>query len=394
VNGRKQGCHRITGKTTLRKHRTNLNQIPAGTALHRWFFPLAVLGGVLLVLLPMYLQAPMFSPRLAWAAAGILLHALAGTLAVSIAPLSKRLLFGCGLLPFALQLVASPGKAGWLFSLALLFFAQILRLAFAPVRTGKGLWLGFLLTGAVLFLLYGTLCLPLLLCAAVIPLRRWIPLGLLSPAELPDTNGLRRKQRLLARGKALRVLLVTAWSLGVLYMVLFLLPSAGFIRVLSQTPAATLLREGSCKLVNLQRLLCAGIYPDADFIRRLYSSQYRQFHDPAGLSLHTGLLPLAWAVLLVHSAVPAAGKFCPVNRRRAPAFCMALLCLIKALYSYFVWNEHLISAAQSMLCFLPVLLWSLTPRRLVLRKENPAVFALCTAALLVLTAVPVLGACL
>ena len=47
-----------------------------------------------------------------------------------------------------------------------------------------------------------------------------------------------------------------------------------------------------------------------------------------------------------------------------------------------------------MLCFLPVLLWSLTPRRLVLRKENPAVFALCTAALLVLTAVPVLGACL
>ncbi len=397
-------------------------------ALHRCFFPLALLGGILLCLLPMLAAAPghtvlagvtalpaaglsaaepltpkapdayitlnglaaraaAASDRLIGGGITLLLHALAGTLAVRIAPVGKRLLFVCGLLPFALQMACQSAPESLLFPLALLFSAQALALAFLPVRAKAGRWAGLALTAAALAapaITHKPAVLAVLLCAGLIPLRRWIPLALLSPVVLPGPEGQRRAARRTALGRVLGVGLRLLWFAAALWLLLTLFPLP-MLRSLRQSDPAALLPLLFTRLTALLRLLCAGLYPDAAAGELFFDTI---FGSLAGVRLFCGALPLAWGVLLCGSVIPPAGSFLPGRRQRIPVLCIGAAGILGALGVYLVWDVLLIGAALTVLCFLPAVLWALTPTRLLLRRERPGLCAATAACLLVLTAAP------
>lgn len=380
--------------------------------LHRWFFALALSGGVLLVLLPMLLSADGFTvlgvavvtpegfsaaapaaplpppltltglaarfavcaDRLLWAAVGLLIHAAAGALAVRLAPVGKKVLFVCGLLPFVLQNASAPAPEGWLPALFLLYFAQVLALAFAPVRAGGGRWCCFVLTGALLLwfgLHYKTMLLPALLLAGLVPLRRFLPRKLLAPAELPDAAGLRRaKQRRFWLG-ALRGVLILCFALGTLAAFAAVLPTSRVMHNLLQRKPDVLAASAAGKVPKLLFLLLAGSFTAAD----------------GTVMLHTGPLPLLWGMLCASSIFGTADAFRPTRRQRILVLVVCAVCLAGGFAAHLAWAE-LFSTALGLCWLLPAALWALTPNALVLRRERPGRLVFAAALALVLTALP------
>ncbi len=373
---------------------------------------LALLGGMLLVLLPMLLSAddvtllgiavvtpeglsaaapasPLPPPltltglaarfaacadRLLLAAVGVLVHAAAGTLAVHLAPVGKKVLFVCGLLPFVLQNAAAPAPEGWLPALFLLYFSQVLALAFAPVRAGGGRWCCFALTGALLLWLslhYKTMLLPALLLAGLVPLRRFLPRRLLAPAELPDAAGLRRAKQRKFRLGVLRGVLITCFALGMLAAFAAVLPTPRVVHNLLQHRPDTLLASAAAKAPKLLYLLLAGSFAARD----------------GAVMLHTGPLPLLWGVLCAGSVFGTEKDFRPTRRQRTLVLVVCAVCLAGGFVAYLAWAE-LFSTALGLCWLLPAVLWALTPDALVLRRERPGRLVFAAALALVLTALP------
>ena len=416
-------------------HRTSKPKKEKIFALHRWFFPLAMLGGVLLVLLPMLLTAPKTvtligitvsgseaavpelppltlsglaaravacADRLLAALGLLLVYAAAGTLAVRTVPVGKKLLFIGGLLPFMLQSACGPALTDLLFlgeplsfvpqsacgpaltcllpALFLLYFAQVLALAFASVRAGGGRWVCFLLTGGALLalcLLYRPMLLPVLLCVGCIPLRRFLPLRLLAPSEVPDAAGLRRARIRRFWLGLLRRTLGIGFAIGAVVVCAAVLPAPRVMHNLLQHRTEFLLGSAADKGLKLLRLLLGGSFAAAD----------------GSLLLHAGAIPLLWALLLASAAFGTARIFRPNRRQRALVLAVCAAAVLGNFLAFLSWAE-LFSTAAALFWVLPVLAWALTPHALVLRRERPARLVPAAALALVLTAVPVLGACL
>ena len=394
-------------------HKRSKPKTKKGFALHRWFLPLAPTGGTLLVLLPMLLTAPEVvtlvgvtvsgsaaelpelppltlsglaaraaacADRLLPAALLLLLYAAAGALAVRIAPVGKKLLFAAGLLPFVLQSACDPGPVGLLPGLFLLYFAQVLALAFAPVRAGGGRWVCFLLTGGALLtlcLLLRPMLLPALLCAGLIPLRRFLPLRLLAPSEVPDAAGLRRARIRRFWLNTLRRTLCAVFLAAVIAAAAAVLPAPRVVHNLLQHRTDVLLENAADRGLKLLRLLLGGSFTAAD----------------GSTLLHAGLVPLVWALLLGSAVFGTARAFRPGRRQRALALVICAVAVTGNFIAYLSWAE-LFSTAAALFWVLPVLAWALTPHALVLRRERPARLVFAAALALALTAVPVLGACL
>lgn len=377
------------GNTHLKHTKTLKRSAPSLRCLHIWFAPLALAGGCVLGLWPLYCAAGGFDPLVLRAAGNLVLHAAAGALAVGIAPVGKKLLFVCGLAPFALQLACQPAPESLLFPLALLFFAQTLALAFLPVRAGGVRLFFYALSAAAL----GMLCLrdqiaaaPLLLMAGLIPARRWIPAALLQPPVLPDAGEQRRAVRRAALARGLRFALHLLWAAAAVYLAVRILPDAGTLRALTQLSPDILLETAGSKYAALARLLAAGIYPDAwnTCGELLYTNTLAASE---GIWLHTAPVPLLWGLLSCSSLFEPAVRLRPSRRQRCIAIGVSAAAILCALAARLVWAQA-IPTALTVLCFAPVLLWALTPDRLVLRRERPGRLAAAAAVLLALTALP------
>lgn len=389
-------------------HRKSLRKTKKAFALHRWFFPLAVLGGGLLVLLPMLLSAddvtvlsavtvteegfsavapveplPLTglaarfaacADRLLIAAVNLLLYAIAGTLAVRTAPVGKKLLFVWGLSPFLLQSAAALAPEGWLPGLFLLYFAQVLALAFVPVRAGGRRWVCFALTGGALLwacLQYKAMLLPALLCAGLIPLRRFLPLGLLAPTPIPDADGLRKAKLRRFWLQTLQAVLYTGFFAGLCAVFAAVLPAPRVVHNLLQHRTEFLLDMTADKGLKLLRLLLGGSFAGSD----------------GAVLLHVGVVPLVWGLLGISTVFGTAEAFRPSRRQRVLALTVCAVGAAGSFAAYLSWAE-LFSTALGLCWLPPVLLWALTPNALVLRRERPARLVPVTALALVLSALP------
>lgn len=392
-------------------HRKSLRKTKKAFALHRWFFPLTILGGVLLVLLPMLLSAddvtvlsvvtvtaegfsaaapveplpPLTltglaarfaacADRLLFAAVNMLLYAAAGMLAVRAAPVGKKLLFLWGLSPFMLQSAAAAAPEGWLPGLFLLYFAQVLALAFAPVRAGGRRWVCFVLTGGALLwacLQYKTMLLPALLCAGLIPLRRFLPLGLLAPTPIPDAEGLRKAKLRRFWLRTLKTVLYAGFFAGLCAVFAAVLPAPRVVHNLLQHRTEFLLEMAADKGLKLLRLLLGGSFAGSD----------------GAVLLHVGVVPLIWGLLGISAVFGTAEAFRPSRRQRVLALTVCAVGAVGSFAAYLSWAE-LFSAALGLCWLPPVLLWALTPNALVLRRERPARLVPAVVLALVLSALP------
>jgi hypothetical protein len=265
-------------------------------------------------------------------------------------------------------------------ALFLLYFAQVLALAFAPVRAGGGRWVCFLLTGGALLalcLLYRPMLLPVLLCVGCIPLRRFLPLRLLAPSEVPDAAGLRRARIRRFWLGLLRRTLGIGFAIGAVVVCAAVLPAPRVMHNLLQHRTEFLLESAADKGLKLLRLLLGGSFAAAD----------------GSLLLHAGAIPLLWALLLASAAFGTARMFRPNRRQRALVLAVCAAAVLGNFLAFLSWAE-LFSTAAALFWVLPVLAWALTPHALVLRRERPARLVPAAVLALVLTAVPVLGACL
>ena len=381
------------GNTSLKKRNSVKRSAPKKEdpyrALYIWFAPLVLAGGAGVGLWPMLCAAGGFDARLLTGAVNLAVYAAVGALAVGIAPVGKKLLFCCGLLPFALQMACQPAPESLLLPLVLLFCAQTLSLAFLPVRACGWRWAFYVLNAAVLGWLcwqYRTGALPVLLTAGIIPLRRWIPRSLQQPASLPAPESRRQARRLNALGRVLSAAACVLWFAAAVFLVLRVLPAPAVLRSLAQTPPETLLAEAGQKTSLLLRMMSTGIYPDA--FAAGGSLLYNSIFGPLdGVLVYTAALPLAWGLLLC-SALPApACRLRPCRRQRLLVLCTGIPAIAGSFAAYLVWGQP-VSAALTLLCLAPPVLWALTPDRLVLRRSRPGRLAAAAALLLAVQVLP------
>ena len=237
-----------------------------------------------------------------------------------------------------------------------------------------------MLTGGALLglcLAYNTMLLPALLCVGVIPLRRFLPLRLLAPSEVPDAAGLRRARIRRFWLNTLRRVLCIGFAAALVVAAAAALPAPRVVHNLLQHKPEVLLANAADKGLKLLRLLLAGSFAAAD----------------GTVLLHAGLIPVLWALLLGSAAFGTADAFRPGRRQRALAPVLCAVTAAGSFIAYLSWAE-LTDTAAVLYWMLPVLAWALTPHALVLRRERPARVVFAAALALALTAVPVLGACL
>lgn len=311
----------------------------------------------------------------------LIFYVVCAALAVRIAPVGKKIFFAVGLLPMSLQMGASVSDDTMVFCLALLFGAEVLAIAFRPQRVPAGRWLLLVLTALVLAPAKHVYIL-LLLAVFIIPLGRFRHSGDgLSPRA--------KRARRAVLGIAAGLLCAAAVGLVALMFRHYVLPSLQAPAVPLETQAANAeniyilpnytIHYALTHVTDTVRLFLHTFEVKTGYYLKMMIGGY--LAEPILVTVEmSGLLTGFWVLLLAASTLCEAGSLRPSPWQRTVGIGIFLLLSAATYAGCYLWTPY---GSETIWGFqgrylepaLPLALWALTPKNIVLRRENPAPLA-------------------
>ena len=321
--------------------------------------------------------------------------ALLAALAVHIAPAgAKRLFFAVSLLPMTVQLFATVNDDAFLLAMALLLAAQVLAFLEHTGDITQSRWL--LCIGTVLLIAGANPVYALLaLYALLLPLAKFASLQVFLPAALNRPEKRRLRRNLLLCGGA--VLGIGVLAVGAKLVSAKLLPMLAAPEIPLETQAAMAeniyvlpeytLHYALTHVVDTVRLFGNTLQNNTGYYLKQMLGGF--LGEPILVTLELSWLTmLAWVLLLGAALLQKEGGRMPsVWQRCVGAGVFLLLCAVTAVgcYTWTPFGHDTLWGLQGryLLPALPVLAWALTPKQLVLKKDNTAAVSFGCCAVLV-----------